>query len=235
MCCAKSLQSCLFATLWNIACQVPLSMGLSRQEYWSGLPWPPPGDLPDPGIEPTSFMSSALSGEVFITSTWETHITVSMQYLVTQSRPTLWDPMDCSPPGPWEFSRQEYWNGLPCSLFQGMFPTQGLKPGLPHCRQILYHLNHHGSPRILEWVAYPFSRGSSWIRNQPGVSCTAGRFFTSWTTREALYMATINPQIDSVASSFLVGVPFNFFLLNCSARISGMLWKRSGKSTLPCS
>ena len=89
MCCAKSLQSCLFVTLWNIACQVPLSMGLSRQEYWSGLPWPPPGDLPDPGIEPTSFMSSALSGEVFITSTWETHITVSMQYLVTQSRPTL--------------------------------------------------------------------------------------------------------------------------------------------------
>ena len=44
----------LFATLWTVACQAPLSMGFSRQEYWSGLPFPSPGDLPDPGIEPGS-------------------------------------------------------------------------------------------------------------------------------------------------------------------------------------
>ena len=44
----------LFATLWTIACQAPLSMGFSRQKSWSELPFPPPGDLPDPGIEPTS-------------------------------------------------------------------------------------------------------------------------------------------------------------------------------------
>ena len=44
----------LFATLWTVACQATLSMGFSRQEYWSGLPCPPPGDLPDPGIEPGS-------------------------------------------------------------------------------------------------------------------------------------------------------------------------------------
>ena len=44
----------LFATLWTVALQAPLSMGLSRQEYWSGLPCPPPGDLPDPGMEPGS-------------------------------------------------------------------------------------------------------------------------------------------------------------------------------------
>ena len=44
----------LFETLWTIAHQAPLSMGFSRQEYWSGLPCPPPGDLPDPGIEPMS-------------------------------------------------------------------------------------------------------------------------------------------------------------------------------------
>ena len=43
-----------FATLWTVACQAPLSMGFSRQEYWSGLPSPPPGDLPNPVIEPTS-------------------------------------------------------------------------------------------------------------------------------------------------------------------------------------
>ena len=48
-----------------------------------------------------------------------------------------------------------------CSLLQGIFPAQGLNSGLPHCRLILYQLSHQGSPRILEWVAYPFSRGSS--------------------------------------------------------------------------
>ena len=46
-------------------------------------------------------------------------------------------------------------------LLQGIFPTQGSDPGLPHCRQILYQLSHKGSPRIVELVAYPFSRGSS--------------------------------------------------------------------------
>ena len=62
----------LFASLWTEAYQAPLSMGLSRKGYWSGLPCPPPGDLPDPGIFPTSLMSLALAGGFFITSTtWE--------------------------------------------------------------------------------------------------------------------------------------------------------------------
>ena len=52
----------------------------------------------------------------------------------------------------------------------GIFPTHGSNPGLPHCRQILYQLSHKGSPRILEWVAYPFSRGSSQLRNWTRVS-----------------------------------------------------------------
>jgi len=63
------------------------------------------------------------------------------------------------------------------SLLQGIFPTQGSNPGLPHCRQILYLLNHKGSPRILEWVAYPFDSRSSQPRNRTEVSCIAGRFF----------------------------------------------------------
>ena len=71
------------------------------------------------------------------------------------------------------------------SLLQGIFPTQGSNPGHPHCRQILYQLSHKGSPRILEWVTYPFSSRSSWPRNRTGVSYIAGGFFTSWTTREA--------------------------------------------------
>ena len=58
----------LFATLWTVAHQTPLSVGFSRQEYWSGLPCPPPGDLPDPGMEPVSLMSPALAGGFFTTS-----------------------------------------------------------------------------------------------------------------------------------------------------------------------
>ena len=72
--CKLSCFSCvrLCVTLWSGACQAPLSMGFSRQEYWSGLPCPPPRDLPDPGIEPVSLMSPALVDRSFTTSaTWE--------------------------------------------------------------------------------------------------------------------------------------------------------------------
>ena len=62
------------------------------------------------------------------------------------------------------------------SFLQGTFPTQGSNLGLPHCRRSLYKLSHMGSPRILEWVAYPFSSRSSWPRNQTGVSCIASKW-----------------------------------------------------------
>ena len=96
--------------------------------------------------------------------------------------------MDCNLPGssvcgdsPGKYA------GVGCyALLQGIFPIHGSNPGLPHCTQIIYHLSHEGSPRILEWVAYPFSRGSSWPRNWTGASCIAGRFFTNWAIREAL-------------------------------------------------
>ena len=62
----------LFVTLWTIAWQAALSMGFSRQEYWSGLPCPPPGDLPDHEMEPLSLISPALADGFFTTSTtWE--------------------------------------------------------------------------------------------------------------------------------------------------------------------
>ena len=67
------------------------------------------------------------------------------------------------------------------SLLLGIFPT---REDLQHCRWILYQLSHKGSPRILEWVAYPFSSGSSRPRNWTGVSCIAGGFFTNWPMRE---------------------------------------------------
>ena len=62
--CALSRASVVssFATLWSIACQAPLSMGFFRQEYWSGLPCAPPGDLPNPEMEPASLVSPALAG-----------------------------------------------------------------------------------------------------------------------------------------------------------------------------
>ena len=84
----------LFATLLTVTHQAPLSMGFSRQEYWSGLTCPPPGDLPSLGIESTSLMSPALSGRFFTTpATWEA------QVLVAQSCLILCNPMNCSPPG----------------------------------------------------------------------------------------------------------------------------------------
>ena len=61
-------------TLWTVAPQALLSLGFFRQEYWNGLPCPPPGDLPIPGIEPASLTSPALAGGFFTTSaTWEAH------------------------------------------------------------------------------------------------------------------------------------------------------------------
>ena len=86
---------------------------------------------------------------------------------------------------PWDSPGQNTGVGS-LSLFQGIFPTQGMNPGLPHCRQILYQLNHKGSPRILEWVRFPFSRWSSQRRNWTRVSCIARGFLTNWAIREAL-------------------------------------------------
>ena len=68
-CCAQ-----LFVAPWTIACQAPLSMGFPRQKYWSGLPFPPPGDLPNKGIEPASLASPALAGKVFITAPPGNHL-----------------------------------------------------------------------------------------------------------------------------------------------------------------
>ena len=95
--------------------------------------------------------------------------------------------MDCSPPGSSVQGDSPGKNtGVGChALFQGIFPTPVLNPGLMHCRWVLYHLSHQGSPRILEWVAYPFCRGSSQPRDWTWVSNIAGKFFTSWVNREA--------------------------------------------------
>ena len=126
------------------------------------------GDLPNSRIEPVSLMSPALAGGFFTASaTWEAHEGEH------ESRSVVSDSLQ-----PHEL--YSLWNSPgqntgvdSLSLLQGIFPTQGSNPSLPYCRQILYQLSHKGSPRILEWVAYPFSSGSSQTRNRTGVSCIA--------------------------------------------------------------
>ena len=130
--------------------------GPPRQEYWSGLQFPSPGNLPDSGIEPSS---PALAGRFFTTEPPEKpiwyHTDFRQEYWWKESRSvvsnSLW------PHGlysPWNSPGQNTGVGRH-SLLQGIVPTQGSSPGLPHCRPILYQLNHQGNPRILEWVVFP--------------------------------------------------------------------------------
>ena len=80
----------LFAIPWTVTYQAPLSLGFSRQEYWSGLPCPPPGDLPNAGTELASLMSRALAGRFFATNaTWEdpcmyVHVSICMGVFLVQ-------------------------------------------------------------------------------------------------------------------------------------------------------
>ena len=116
----------LFATPWTVAYQAPLSMGFSRQQYWSGLPFLSQGDLPDLGIEPgsPSLQTDALQSEPPGKSSY----------------------ISLSPFSGWGGKN----TGVGCqSLLQEIFPTQGSNPDLPHSRQILYHLSHLGNPCMI--------------------------------------------------------------------------------------
>ena len=148
-----------------------------------------------------------------------------------QSCPTLCDPVDCSLPGSSVHGDSPGKNtGVGChALLQGIFPTQGSNPCLLHCRQILYCLSHQESPRILEWVAYPFFRRSSQPRNWTGVSCIAGRFFTSW--------ATGKPKDTGVGTlSFLQDIfptqESNWGLLHCRWILYQLIYQGSHITTL---
>ena len=123
----------------------------------------------------------------------EVYFSRALLCLVIQFCPTLRDPMDCSPWGSFAHGASPGQNTAVGSLalLQGIFPTQGLNPGLPHCWRILHHLSHQRSPWRLEWVAYAFSRGSSWPRNRPGVSWITGGFFSSRAIREAQILRTV--------------------------------------------
>ena len=93
----------LFVILWTVAHQAPQSMKLSRQEFWSGLPFPPQGDLPDSGIEPASLVSPALAGRLLATApagkpTWHMVVVQSLGHV------RLCSPRGCSMPGVLSFT-----------------------------------------------------------------------------------------------------------------------------------
>ena len=119
----------LFVTWWTVACQAPLFMGSSRQECWSGLPCPPPGNLLNPGIKIASPMSPALADRFFIISTtWEApcFVYTSNKTLSTfNSNSGLWS---CQPKASWTFPKR-----VPYLLH-----LDNNSPGL-HIRKKMYH------------------------------------------------------------------------------------------------
>ena len=136
-CCCLVAQFCLMLVTPQIkARQAPVSMGFPRQEYWSGLPFPSLGDLPHLGIKPTSLVSPVLQEDSLVLSCQCESESFSVEFY------------SLGPHGlysPWNYPGQNTGVGSP-SLLQGIFPTQGSNPCLPHCRQIVYQLSHGGSP-----------------------------------------------------------------------------------------
>ena len=89
--------------------------------------------------------------------------------------------------------------------------------------QFLYQLSHKGSPRILEWVAYPFSSGSAQPRNQTSVFCIAGRFFTNWGKKSALFSLLIQMLIStriSVRDILRNNISLDTWSFHCSVRLT---------------
>ena len=137
-----------------------------------GLLFPSPGEADSPELKMDSLPTES-PGEPCLT------------IYIYESRSVMSDSL--WPHGlysPWNSPGQNTGEGSH-SLLQGIFPTQGLNPDLLHWRWILYQWSQQQSPRILEWVAYPFSSRSSRPRNRTRVSCIVGRVFTSWATKEA--------------------------------------------------
>ena len=141
--------------------QAPLSIGFSRQESWSGLPFPPPGDLPDPGVEPTPLVSPALAGSFcHLGSPRMLRQKADIRSVVSN----CFNPTNCSLPGSSVHrifqARILEWVAIP--FFRRIFPTQGLNLDSPHFRQILHLLSHRGS--TLMFTAALFTAAKSQTR-----------------------------------------------------------------------
>ena len=154
--CAQSLSRIrLFVITYTVACQAPPSMEFFRQEYWSGLPFPPPGELSHSGIELVSLASA--SRFFIISATWEPRVNRYFNLFFLPLMLWKWK-WSCSvmsdslqPHGLWPTRLLHQWDspgksiGVGCRfLHQEVFPSQGSNPGLPHSRQMLYLLSHRG-------------------------------------------------------------------------------------------
>ena len=151
----------LFVTPWTAAHQASLSITNS---------WSPP--------KPKSTESVMPSNHLIL------HRPLHLQNIKCRSLNCVWlfaTPVTIES---MEFSRPEYWSGLPFPS-PGDLPNSGLEPRSPALQVDSSPTGPKGSPRILEWVAYTISSGSSQPRNRTGVSWIAGGFFTNWTIREA--------------------------------------------------
>ena len=141
--------------------QDPPSLGFSRQEQWSGLPFPSPMHE----SEKSKWSRSVMSDPQRPTRSWTATF---------QAPPSM------------GFSRQEYWSWVPLpSLSEWV--SEWVSENLSVVSNSLQPIQLHGilQARILEWVVFPFSRGSFQPKDQTQVSSIAGGFFTSWFTREA--------------------------------------------------
>ena len=141
---SHSVMSDSFATPWTrLGCQAPWSMGFSRQEYWSGLPCPPPGDLPNPGIKlrsPASQADSFLSEPPGKPYNSKSEVKVKL-FSRVELFVTPWTVAYHVKIHPWDFPSKN--TGVGCHfLLQRNFPTQGLNPDLPHYKQTLYRLSY---------------------------------------------------------------------------------------------
>ena len=148
-------------THWTVALQVPLSMRCFRQEYWGGLPFPSPGDLPDTGIEPMFPASPVLQVD-----------SLSAELLVASNFAML-QTIACHTPLSMGFSRQEYWSGLLCPP-PGDLPDPGIEPMFsedPAFQVDSLLLIHQGN---LE---------SSHTRDPTHVPCIGRWILNHWTTK----------------------------------------------------
>ena len=141
-------------------------MEFSKPEYWSGQPFPSPGDLPNPGIEPTSPTLQADSLPAEPQGKPKTHIGYAMLLLLLLSHfsrvQLCATPQMAAHEAPLSlgFSRQEHWSGLPCPP-PGDLPNPRIEPTSPTLQADSLPSEHQGSPKILESIAYPFAKGSS--------------------------------------------------------------------------
>ena len=141
-----------FAIPLSVVCQASLFMEFSRQDYWNQMPFPTLGDLPDLVIKPASLVPPTLAGRLFTSA--PPGLPRSLVYVLSHIPLCVTHPVDCSPPGSSVHGDSPGKNsGVGChTLLQGIFPTQGLNPGLPHCRQIPYQLIHQ---EAYSWVYNP--------------------------------------------------------------------------------